>query len=66
MTVGVVGCSGTGNPVIEQLMRLGVGKLVVIDPDTVEFKNLDRILYTTVEDAKSSIPKSRLLSVQLQ
>lgn len=33
MTVGIVGCSGTGSPVIEQLTRLGIGKLVVIDPD---------------------------------
>jgi hypothetical protein len=57
MQIGVVGCSGTGSPLIEQLVRLGVGKIILIDPDTVEFKNLNRILHTTVESAKNHIPK---------
>ncbi|MDD2612848.1 MAG: ThiF family adenylyltransferase [Bacteroidales bacterium] len=57
MTVGVVGCSGTGSPVIEQLVRLGIRKLVLIDPDIVERKNLNRILNTTNEDAEKEKPK---------
>ncbi|HRN72632.1 MAG TPA: ThiF family adenylyltransferase [Ginsengibacter sp.] len=57
LTVGVVGCSGTGSPVIEQLVRLGIGKLVLVDPDIVERKNLNRILNTTNEDAKKGKPK---------
>ena len=57
MKIGVVGCSGTGSPTIEQLVRLGIGKIVLIDPDTVEFKNLNRILYTTTENAKNHTPK---------
>ncbi|MFZ2285049.1 MAG: ThiF family adenylyltransferase [Lutibacter sp.] len=52
LRVGVIGCSGTGSPVIEQLARLGVGNLILIDPDEVEFKNLNRILNTTREDAE--------------
>ncbi len=51
MSVAVVGCSGTGSPVIEQLARLGVGRLVIVDPDRVEEKNLNRILNATREDA---------------
>lgn len=51
MAVAVVGCSGTGSPVIEQLARLGVGRLVLVDPDRVEEKNLNRILNATREDA---------------
>jgi hypothetical protein len=51
MAVAVVGCSGTGSPVIEQLARLGVGRLVLVDPDRVELKNLNRILNATREDA---------------
>lgn len=50
--IAVVGCSGTGSPVVEQLVRLGVGELVIVDPDIVEFKNLNRILNSTAEDAK--------------
>src|SRR5205823_6291294 len=51
LTVGVIGCSGTGSPVVEQLARLGVGKLVLVDPDKVEEKNLNRILNATMGDA---------------
>ena len=51
MSVAVVGCSGTGSPVIEQLARLGVGRLVLVDPDRVEDKNLNRILNASREDA---------------
>ncbi len=57
MTIGVVGCSGTGSPVIEQLVRLGVGKIVLIDPDTIESKNLNRILHSSIESAENHTPK---------
>lgn len=62
LTVGVVGCSGTGSPLIEQLVRLGVGKIVLIDPDTVEFKNLNRILHTTTQNAEFHAPKVEVIS----
>lgn len=52
LNVAVVGCSGTGSPLIEQLVRLGVGRLVIVDPDKVEEKNLNRISFTTIDDAK--------------
>lgn len=51
LTVGVVGCSGTGSFVIEMLARLGIKKLVLIDPDRVEYRNLNRIIGTTAADA---------------
>lgn len=57
LSAGVVGCSGTGSPVIEQLVRLGIGRLVLVDPDVVEEKNLNRILHATIEDAESRRPK---------
>lgn len=57
MRIAVIGCSGTGSPVIEQLARLGVGKLLLVDPDHVEKKNLNRILNSTMEDAVNSRPK---------
>ncbi len=62
MSVGIVGCSGTGSPLIEQLVRLGVGKIVLIDPDTVELKNLNRIFHTTVESAKKHQPKVEVIA----
>jgi hypothetical protein len=51
LSIGVVGCSGTGSPLIEMLARLGVGRLVLIDPDRVEDRNLNRIYNATREDA---------------
>lgn len=50
MKIGVVGCSGTGSPTVEQLVRLGVGTIVLIDPDQIEVKNLNRILNATRND----------------
>lgn len=53
LRVAVVGCSGTGSPVIEQLARNCVGSLVLVDPDRVEEKNLNRIVNATLKDAKA-------------
>ena len=61
MKIGVVGCSGTGSPTIEQLVRLGVGSLVIIDPDRVEQKNLNRILNSTIDDANSKEYKTTVI-----
>jgi hypothetical protein len=57
LQVAVIGCSGTGSVVIEQLARLGVGGFVLVDPDHVEHKNLNRILNATFEDAEQGIAK---------
>ncbi|MGC2966214.1 HesA/MoeB/ThiF family protein [Paraburkholderia aspalathi] len=62
MSVAVVGCSGTGSPVIEQLARLGVGRLVIVDPDHIEDKNLNRILNATREDAYLRRPKVEVMA----
>lgn len=57
LRIAVVGCSGTGSPVIEQLARLGVGKLVLVDDDTVEERNVNRILNSTMSDAANNSSK---------
>lgn len=57
LTVVVVGCSGTGSIVIEQLARLGIGRLILIDPECVEHKNLNRIPNATWRDAKEGVMK---------
>src|SRR5271165_2057682 len=62
LSVAVVGCSGTGSIVVEQLARLGVGRLLLVDPDTVEEKNLNRILNTGKEDAYLRRPKVHALA----
>lgn len=51
MKIGVIGCSGTGSPLIQMLYRLGVGELVIIDPDVMGFENLNRIVSSKTSDA---------------
>ena len=57
MRIGVVGCSGTGSVIIELLARNCIGNLVIIDPDTVEEKNLNRIVNAKKKHANNSSPK---------
>lgn len=62
LRVGVVGAGGTGSAVIEQLARLGVGQLVVVDDDTVDESNLTRIHEATGDDVgkdKAVVAKNR-------
>jgi len=62
LSVAVVGASGTGSPTVEQLMRLGVGEIVNVDDDTMEDRNVNRILNSTMEDAKQKRPKVDVLA----
>lgn len=48
----VIGVSGTGSIVGEQLARLGFGRLSVVDFDRLELKNLNRILNSRRADAE--------------
>jgi len=45
--IAVVGCGGLGGYVIEELARLGVGRIIAIDPDIFEEHNLNRQLFST-------------------
>ena len=50
LRIGVVGVGSVGCMVAEALARIGVEKLVLIDPDKVEMHNLDRLLYAGKEN----------------
>ncbi|MFY9532130.1 MAG: ThiF family adenylyltransferase, partial [Candidatus Acidiferrales bacterium] len=43
LRIGVVGAGGTGSAVCEQLIRLGVGSVTVIDHDVLSESNLTRV-----------------------
>lgn len=49
----VIGASGTGSPTIEMLTRMGFGRVVQVDFDRMELRNLNRILNSTRNDALS-------------
>ncbi len=57
LTAVVVGCSGTGGPVIEMLLRNNIGKIVLVDPKFMEEKNLNRIPNTKMRDVINRIKK---------
>lgn len=50
LRIGIVGVGGTGSAVCEQLVRLGVGEVLLVDDDTVTESNVTRIYGSTPAD----------------
>ncbi|MDI1344147.1 MAG: ThiF family adenylyltransferase, partial [Pseudolabrys sp.] len=50
LRIGIVGLGGTGSVTLEQLAHLGVGEFLLIDPDTIEPTNLNRLVGATPAD----------------
>jgi len=50
LRVGIVGCGGTGSAVAEQLVRLGVRRFHLVDPDRLSKSNLTRVYGSSPED----------------
>jgi molybdopterin/thiamine biosynthesis adenylyltransferase len=51
LRIGVVGVGGTGSCVTEQLIRLGVGSLLIADGEQFEPSNVNRVYGSRVADA---------------
>ena len=58
--IAVVGLGGVGSLVAEYLARLGVGHLVLIDPDEIESTNLSRVVGATRVDVETSQLKTQI------
>jgi proteasome lid subunit RPN8/RPN11 len=65
LTAGVIGVSGTGSIVAEQVARLGFGHVCLIDFDSVERRNLNRILNATTKDAEDRRPKVEMFAAAI-
>jgi molybdopterin/thiamine biosynthesis adenylyltransferase len=64
--VAVIGCGGLGGYLVEQLARLGVGTLVLVDPDVFEEHNLNRQLLSSpahLGTAKVDVGRERVAAV---
>lgn len=66
MTITVVGCGGTGSPLAVQLARMGVGKLRLVDHDTIEKSNLPRVYGATEKDCKKHKLKAEILKKHIK
>ncbi|MDX1916242.1 MAG: ThiF family adenylyltransferase [Methylophilus sp.] len=62
LRAGLVGCSGTGSIIAEQLLRNYIGTLIAVDPDDIELKNLNRILNSSSTDVKVGKNKVTLVA----
>jgi molybdopterin-synthase adenylyltransferase len=61
----VAGCGALGTVVAEQLARAGVGTLVIVDRDIVEWSNLQRQTLFTEADARRGVPKAEAAKARL-
>ncbi len=66
LSCAIVGSGGTGSLIFEALLRLGVGKLVLIDPDRIELSNLNRIIQASRQDVQSKRLKVEIMKRKAQ
>ncbi|MHA1801237.1 MAG: ThiF family adenylyltransferase, partial [Candidatus Heimdallarchaeaceae archaeon] len=62
-TVMIVGMGGTGSEVAKNLALVGIGKLIIVDNDTIEFSNLNRQMLFREKDigkSKAKVSKRRI------
>lgn len=64
--IGVVGVGGGGSHVVQQMAHVGFRNLTVMDPDRVEFSNLNRLVGATERDAFWKVPKTKVAGRSLQ
>jgi len=64
--VGVIGCGGTGSSVAEQLARLGVARMTLVDPEELAPSNVTRLYGSTpsmIGHAKVDVVGGHLQSI---
>lgn len=59
LKIGVVGAGGVGSLLVFYLARLGVGHLIVVDPERIEPSNLPRVAGSTRFDARTWLTARR-------
>ncbi|MCC5786429.1 MAG: ThiF family adenylyltransferase [Phycisphaerales bacterium] len=65
-TVAIVGCGALGCASADLLARAGIGRLILVDRDTVEPTNLQRQSLYTEADAAEGLPKAAAAAARLQ
>ncbi len=61
----IVGCGALGSMIVDTLARAGVGRLSIIDRDTIDLTNLQRQVLFDEDDVKETIPKAEAAKARL-
>ncbi|MBQ7593616.1 MAG: ThiF family adenylyltransferase [Synergistaceae bacterium] len=64
--ISVIGVGGIGSIIAEHLVHMGFSKINLIDPDTLELTNLNRIEGVTYEDAEAKRLKVEVIAKHLK
>ncbi|KAB7708668.1 tRNA threonylcarbamoyladenosine dehydratase [Bacillus aerolatus] len=65
-TVAILGIGGVGSFSVEALARSGVGRLVLVDKDTIDITNINRqlpALLSTIGQPKTDVMKERIADI---
>ena len=69
LKIGIVGGGGTGSAICEQLTRLGIGRLIMCDPQQFESTNVNRVYGSSSKDKgkdKTAIAERNVKHIDLK
>ncbi len=66
LTVGIVGLGGLGSQIAQGLALLGVGHLILVDPDILEPSNANRVVCINRRHVTKRLPKVNAISRMLK
>jgi molybdopterin/thiamine biosynthesis adenylyltransferase len=58
--IAIIGLGGVGSLLSEYASRLGIGHLVLVDPDIIEDTNLSRVVGASMPDVVAKLPKTAI------
>ena len=65
-TVLIIGLGGVGGICAEMIARAGIGKITIVDNDTIDASNINRqipALHSTIKKSKAKVLAARLLDI---
>lgn len=60
LNVGFIGIGGGGSHEVQQMAHVGIGGYVLVDPDTIDWTNTNRLVCGTLGDVECKRPKVKI------